>query len=205
MRMSGSIHRIAILLCTATVVSCTRSGPRDGTDHQAGVVDGCPAARNEALAGTMVRARYAPFEIRLPPGARRQETGQGAYKPGEGWLLAPGLSVGYAVEADSVAETPFEADERVGRCSEVIGGRPANVLLVYSEQTYAPGQSVRARWNLPNGEMLSVHAFSYDSTRKADMMDIIRSVRFVAADSTGAASGDTASGDGDHPAAPSRD
>jgi hypothetical protein len=74
---------------------------------------------------------------------------------------------------------PSAGDRRVVDCFENIGGKPASVRLLYSEQTTAPGQYVVATWLLESGETLVLTASHPDSSRTGELLSIVRSVQFV--------------------------
>lgn len=182
---TGSLGRsVAMLLCISGMLSCRGAPPHENVVQTPGL---CPASRTPAVPGRVVRARYSPFEIQLPADFRERQGPGDRGAPGEAWRGPQGMVVSYTQEADPAPFRPVGADEQVTDCSEVIDGRPAHVRLLYSRSTYVPGQSAVSRWKLPNGEFLTLQAFSPDSARKGELMAIIRSVRFLPGDSASAA------------------
>lgn len=139
----------------------------------------CPTSSADATLVNRVHAAYAPIELRLPDGMTPRPTRE-ATRREQGWTGATGLAVSYAVHAEPVPERdPARGDRQFLACSERIGGKVATIRLLYSEQTTAPGQYVVARWVLDSGETLLLTATHPDSSRRGELLSIVRSVRFL--------------------------
>jgi len=170
----------AIRLCVVIAfVSQSASCHGDASQETARVTHSpCPVDSAATTLVRRVRAVNAPIELRLPAGVNPRESRDPTHRV-HGWADAAGLTVSYAVHTETIPmPAPLPGDGPVIDCSEDIGGKAADIRLLYSEQTTAPGQYVVARWVLGSGETLVLMATHPDSSRKGELLSIVRSVRF---------------------------
>lgn len=177
MGATSSVTNVCLLLTAACLVASCEQGSRDGRPSASRTP--CPALAAGEEPTRLVRAKFSPIELRLPEDSFRSRDFNDELRRGEGWMGSAGLVVGYAVRAEPAPmRYPSAGYYHVVDCSERIGGRMAVVRMHYSAVTTVPGQYVVATWSLGRGEALVVNTFHPDSSRRGDLLQVVRSVRF---------------------------
>lgn len=170
MRRSLAIAVLPIALsCSGTPDSFKVDG--------SGGVNTCPPATSNTP-GARVSPRVGRVTLRLPPAAYRSRVEYNRDRIGETWTIGSEVRVSWEL---SRAPTPVRQltpdDVHQLACREVIGGEPVDIVTFFGTATYVPGQYVVATWPRARGRTLTVESFASDSSRLADMLSIIRSVR----------------------------
>jgi hypothetical protein len=150
-------------------------------DDLASAVGGepCPAEAVGFGARIDITGKGASMSFRLPVGMRRSYVSNDRMFLGENWASDDGLNVSYRVYEDPIDHRPLdETDKNIIVCEEVIGGRRTAIRMFFATATVTPGQYVTAIWTLGDGSVLSFQATSRDSTRRDELLQIVRSVEF---------------------------
>lgn len=162
------------------IVSQIASCGGDASQGRATSLPGpCPPPSANTILPNRVYGTHAPIELRLPGGSfQSRALGDSAY-PGQGWVGSAGLVVSYGINAEPLPMGEASSGyHQVVDCAERIGGRVAQIRMHYSESTTAPGQYVVAQWMLSSGETLVLTATHPKSSRRNELLSIVRSVRF---------------------------
>ncbi len=167
-----------VLALSCQLASCHRGDW--GREHPARP-EPCPPAAAPSYGTQAVRAQVIPLELRLPAGWYESRRFDDPIERGEAWIGSGGLVVSYAVRAAPVRmRPPSIGDHDFMTCTDQIGGRAAVISMLYSEATTAPGQRVIAVWEQREGGALVLTAYHPDRHRREELLNIVRSVLFLA-------------------------
>jgi hypothetical protein len=173
MRMlSKHVRYGLVLVLVFQCASCARN-PHEGRQT-------CPVDSGFSGPTRLVQGKFAPIEFSLPANVEfRTLEFNDQLQRGEAWTGLESLVVTYSVQDEPLELREISwGDHNAVDCNEQIGGHPAMIHMLYSNATTAAGQRVLAVWKLPQGETLSLQAFHPDSSRRGELLSIIRSARF---------------------------
>jgi len=170
----GLTSSLRALLFIGTVAIGACADARQGE-----IIATCPDDRSGVALPQRFHPKYARIEFGLPADSFTVKDALRESGPGEVLASQAGLLVAYGVGDGPSPARPVLAGEVVVSCTEVIGGLEASIRVLYSERTTVPGHYVTAVWPLPSGQRLTLMASHSDAERQADLLRIVRSVRFL--------------------------
>lgn len=175
--MTSRLLRICFIMALASqAASCRLERSQAKATRQPGP---CPNGSADVVLPNSVDAKHAPIKLQLPEGSFQSREFGDSTHTGQGWLESTGLVVSYRLHAEPLPMREIASgDRQVVDCTERIGGRVATIRMLYSESTTAPGQYVVAQWLLDSGETLVVTATHPRSSRRDQLLAIVRSVVF---------------------------
>jgi hypothetical protein len=139
-------------------------------------VRSCVSDTVATQAWPLVRARSAPFSVRVPPNSEKLREGTS-----EIWRTGAG-TISYAINNRSTRWLDSAQAVDTSICEETIAGRRARIQYHYGRETFGEGHYLLAFWELEPDRELELIAFSRSPGARDTLFAVARSVEFARRD-----------------------